>query len=125
MRIRALFAALLACCVLGALAVPASAATPRANTQKFCKAIKSVQGQLKSSASDPTSLGKNTLRKFASGVKAAGKQAPANVKKAANSLASFYSGLANQDASAIANAKNLGTSLTTFFTYVETNCGSS
>jgi hypothetical protein len=124
-RARLLLAALLAASALVVLAGPATASAPSANSQKFCKSISSIQNDLKSSSTDATSLGKNTLKKFATGIKNAAKQAPPKVQKAANSLASFYNGLANQDASAIAKAKNLSGSITTFFTYVDSNCGGS
>ena len=121
-RVRIVLAALLAVSALGVLAVPASASVPAANPAKFCKAIKSIPDNLENSTSNAFSLGKKTLRTYASGLKAAGKQAPANVKKAANKLASFYNGLASGDASAISGAGNLGSSFGTFFTYVGTHC---
>jgi hypothetical protein len=121
-RVRIVLAALLAVSALAVLAVPASGSAPAANKAKFCKAIKNIPDDLKDSTGNALSLGKKTLQTYASGLRAAGKQAPANVKKAANNLASFYSGLASGDASALSKAGNLGTSFGTFFTYVGTNC---
>jgi hypothetical protein len=121
-RARILLAALLAVSALAVLAVPAAASTPAANTKKFCKALNSIQGDLEDAQDDASSLNRNTLSEFADGLKAAGKQAPPKVKKAANNLASFYKGLYDGDASAIAKASSLGTSFSTFFTYVSTKC---
>jgi hypothetical protein len=117
-----IFAGLLAMSVLTVLAVPAAASAPAANARKFCNALDSIQDDIEDAGTDASDLNRDTLEEFADGLKKAGKQAPAKVKKAANKLAAFYGGLADADPAAIARASNLGNSFSTFFGYVATRC---
>lgn len=96
LRLRILFVAVLALATVAAVAIPAGAAsTP---SPKFCAAYVKISG-----ASDqPTPKQAKALgAKF----KAAGKQAPANVKAAANTIVGVLNKLGDISAS---NAADLG-----------------
>jgi hypothetical protein len=123
-RVRLLLAALLAVSALAVIAVPAGAAVPAANT-KFCTAYKKI-GQGTQGLSSPAAA-RATLAKF----KAAGKYAPAKVKKASNTIVSVLSNYAKitaGNAGDVANFlkssqyKDYGKAVTTYFLYADQQC---
>jgi hypothetical protein len=121
-RLWILMAALMA---FGALAVVApGAGAASAPSPKFCKAAQKIgSGNGNGSSNDPTSMAK-----YASQFKAAGKQAPSNVKAAANNIASVLSKVKNYAKNPTDLAKlysssdfsKYAKSITTFFTYAGT-----
>jgi ribosomal protein L5 len=109
LRVRILLlAAVLAATTLVVLAGPASAA--KSPSSKFCTAVSKI-GDNTSGKPTPEQA-KKTYKQF----KAAGKYAPAKVKKAANTIASFLSKLANVSPSNASELAGLYTS-TNFRTY--------
>jgi cytochrome c556 len=122
-RVRILLAAVVAASALAVLAGPAQASVRVANSSSVCKPITGISEKLKDASTDTSKFNANTFKKFASALKASGKNAPAKVKKAANSLASFYSALGSGDTSALSkNSANLSAAITTYFTYIGTHC---
>jgi hypothetical protein len=119
-RLWIIVAALMAFGAVGAFAPAAGAAS--APSPKFCAAAQKI-GTGADSSNDPTSMAK-----FATQFKAAGKQAPANVKAAANNIASVLSKVKNfaknpTDLAKLYSSsdfKKYAKSITTFFTYAGT-----
>lgn len=120
-RVRILFAAVLAAATLAVLAGPASSSTPAASS-RYCKALNGISDKLSKSSGTSLSEGRAALRKYASALKSAAKNAPKKVRNATKTLASFYDALASGNANALKNTKNLGTAGVTISTYLATNC---
>lgn len=121
-RLRLLVAALAAVAALATLAVPASASVPAANSAKFCKSLSTLSNKLSNSNPSDLSGDRSVLKKYASSLRSAGKDAPASVRKATNTLASFYQSLASGDASALAKTKNIGGAAIKLSEYLSTHC---
>ena len=120
-RLRIVFAAVLAVSALAALAVPASASVPAANT-KFCNAVKKIGD---TSGSQPTKVqAKKLIRQF----KTAAKSAPAKVKSAISKITKYLDVIATGDVSTLADLAKSGNyqdytkAITTYSTYIATNC---
>ncbi len=96
LRLRILFAAVLALATIAVVAIPAGAAG--APSPKFCSAYAKISG----GSDQPTP---KQAKALAAKFKAAGKQAPAKVKSAANTIVSVLSKLGNITAG---NAADLG-----------------
>ena len=121
-RVRILLVALIAAASLVLSTVPAGASVSVAKTSAFCKPIKGLSQKLESAASNSSKFNANTFKKFAAALRASGKHAPKNVKKAANTLASFYAALGSGDLSGLKSSANLSGALGTYFAYVGTHC---
>jgi hypothetical protein len=121
-RVRFLFAAMLAAAALAVLAVPATAATPTANSSKFCTAVSKIGSQ---STGQPT---KAQAKKLISQFKSAAKSAPAKVKAAIGKITKYLDVVANGDVSDLANLaqsndfKDYTAAIGTYTNYVATNC---
>jgi hypothetical protein len=122
-RVRILLVVALAASTLVVLAGPASAAdSPSA---KFCAAVENIGDN---TGDQPTpAQAKETFKDF----KAAGRYAPAKVKKAANTISSYLSRIANVSPTNVSDLTELYTSnsfraypkaITTFFLY-SARCG--
>jgi hypothetical protein len=125
-RARIILAAVLAAAALAVLAGPATASAPAADATKFCNAYKKIGQGNNGNLSTPQEA-KATLAKF----KAAGKYAPAKIKKASNTIVSVLSKFAKYsatDASDVAkflrssDYRNYGKAISTYFVYAGTHC---
>jgi len=122
LRLRFVFAAVLALSALAVLAVPAAASVPAANT-KFCKAANKIGNN---TSDQPTARqAKSTLKGF----KNAAKYAPGKVKTAINNIAKYLGLIAGSKSPADlakiytdGGFKTYSKSITAYVTYYSQQC---
>lgn len=122
-RLRIALAAVLAVSALAVLAVPATAAVPAANTAKFCRSMTGLSDKLGDVSPGDLSAGRSVLKKYASQLKAAAKNAPSGISSAARKLAGYYSALASGDYSGLQkNVTGIAPAALKLYGYLSDNC---